>query len=83
MQKIVNSLPNVSNFFFSEKMKVFPEKNQNIISSKGRKQCGKRKKCLYGKGFQCTEFANHRTSDNAQDRQSELNLILGKGKHTG
>ena len=24
----------------------------------GRKKCGKRKKYLYGKAFQCTEFAN-------------------------
>ena len=47
------------------------------------------KKFLCGKGFQFTVFSNlsdfntlnGNTSDNASDRQPELNLILGHGKH--
>ena len=45
---------------------------RSIRLPKGRKSCGKSKKCLRGKGFQCSVFSN----------LSELNLILGNGKHT-
>ena len=42
-------------------MKPFAEKKMlkhNIRLSKSRKLCGKRKKCLCGKGFQCAAFSN-------------------------
>ena len=74
-------------------MKAIAEQKKlghNICLSKGRKKCDKRKKYLCGKGFQCTVLSNlrgfntkwDRTRDNAQDRQPELNLLLGNGKHT-
>ena len=46
--------------------------NTSIRLSKGRKSCGKRKKCLSGKGFQCSVFSN----------LSEFNTLYGIGKHT-
>ena len=64
---------------------------RSICLSKGRKSCAKSKKCLCGKGFHCSVFSNlsefntlngSSYRDNAQDRQPELNLLLGNGKHT-
>ena len=68
LQKIVNSLTNVSFFFFLEKMKAFPEKKlKHNIRQRVEKSVVKRKKCLCGKGFQCTVFSN----------LSELNTLNG------
>ena len=69
---------------FAEKKMLKHNRARSIHLSKGRKLCGKSKKCLCGKWFQCSVFSNlsefntlngDLTSDNAQDRQPELNLI--------
>ena len=69
---------------FAKKKKMLKHNRpRSVRLSKVRKSCGKSKKCLCGKGFQYSVFSNlsefnakwDHTSDNAQDRQPELNLI--------